>query len=85
MKVRMDQRINISTGTIWESIADYSRAVRVGEYVYVSGTTATDEEGKIIGHGNPYVQTVKAIRNIETALQRTGADLLDVVVVLTDQ
>ena len=72
-------RINIATGTKWESLVVYSRAVRVGANVHVSGTTAIDEEGKIIGHGNPYLQTVKAIRNIEAALQRAGAGLHDVV------
>jgi enamine deaminase RidA (YjgF/YER057c/UK114 family) len=73
------KRINIDTGTKWETIVGYSRAVRIGAHVYVSGTTATDGEGNIIGHCNPYLQTVKAIRNIETALQRAGAALHDAV------
>ncbi len=73
------KRINIATGTKWEPLVDYSRAVRVGANVHVSGTTATDEEGKIIGHSNPYLQTVKSIRSIEAALQRAGAALQDVV------
>ncbi len=78
MKNRV-KRINIATGTKWELSMGYSRAVRIGANVYVSGTTATNEEGKIIGHGNPYLQTVKAIKNIEAALQRAGAGLHDVV------
>ena len=72
-------RIRIATGTPWEPIVGYSRAVRVGQHVWVSGTTATDASGAIVGVGDPYVQTKQILHNIERALNSAGANLGDVV------
>ncbi len=73
------ERKRVTTDTPWEARVGYSRAIRVGPHLYVSGTTATDSEGKIVGKGDPYQQTVQVIGNIRAALEAIGSGLQDVV------
>lgn len=75
----MVSRQNISSGSVWEPVVGYSRAVRVGNSIHVAGTTAVDNEGNVVGKGDPYLQARYVLQKIEVALQQAGAELANVV------